>query len=255
MRVHILGSGTSTGVPVIGCTCEVCQSSDPKNKRTRASIAVVVDEDRRFLIDTAPEMRLQILAAGIPSINAVLYTHMHADHTQGFDDLRAFYFKKRQTIPTYLLAEYEDEFRRRFAYAFEETGYLGAKPQIDLRFIPEKKFVIDEVEIEPIVLPHGHVRSCGFRFGEFAYVTDFKGFSKAQIAAWRGKVKVMVASGIHFREHGTHSVIPETLDLFAQLGVEKGVISHLSHEVEHTRDRSRLPRCVEFAYDGMVIDL
>jgi len=255
MKVHILGSGTSTGVPVIGCDCPICQSSDPQNQRTRASIAVCVDQNRCFLIDTAPEMRLQVLRAGISDISAVLYTHMHADHTQGFDDLRAFFFKKREPLPTYLLAEYEAEFRARFAYAFENTGYHGAKPQIDLKTIPAGPFTVEGVSIEPIVLPHGNVRSCGFRFGNFAYATDFKGFSKDQVAAWRGKVKLMVASGIHFREHGTHNVIPETLDLFARLEVETGVISHLSHEVDYQRDLSRLPSNVKFAYDGMVIDL
>ena len=256
MRVVILGSGTSAGVPVLGCTCEVCRSTDPKSKRTRASIFVECSPKQRLLIDTAPEMRLQMLAAGLSRADAVLYTHMHADHTHGFDDLRAFYFHEKSPVPVYLLERYQDEMRQRFSYAFRDTGYIGTKPQIELHTIPENaSFSAAGQSIESIVLPHGNVVSAAFLIGNFAYATDFKAFSAAQIKAWRGRIDTMVASGIHFGQHPTHSVIPETLALFEALQVRRGILSHLSHDVDHDRDQKRLPPNISFAYDGMIIDL
>jgi phosphoribosyl 1,2-cyclic phosphate phosphodiesterase len=216
---------------------------------------ITTAKGQHLLVDTAPELRLQILQAGIRSVEAVLYTHMHADHTHGFDDLRAFFFKSHEPVHVYLLPQYREELKQRFAYAFQDTGYLGTKPQIEVHDIPRQPFAIGESLIEPVVLPHGNVESCAFRVGRFAYATDFKEFSPDQIAAWRGKVDVMVASGIHFGQHRTHSTIPETLALFAELGVKQGYITHLSHEVDQERDAHRLPDNVKLAYDGMVIDL
>lgn len=256
MKVVVLGSGTSTGVPVIGCECEVCQSKAERNQRTRASLAVTSSSGATTLvIDTATEFRLQVLRAGIKKVDAVLYTHIHADHCHGFDDLRAFSFREKKVIPCFLGVDHEQEFRARFQYAFDDTGYNGSKPQITLERIPEGPFQIGDLSIDPIILPHGHVRTWGFRIGNFAYATDFKTFSEDQIARWRGKIKTMVASGIHFGRHSTHSVIPETIELFRRLDVQHGVITHLAHEIDYLRDGERLPSHVEFAYDGMTIDV
>lgn len=254
MRVHILGSGTSSGVPVIGCHCSVCKSSDPKNQRTRASIAIEND-GRTLMIDTSPEMRLQVLRSGIEQIDGLLYSHMHADHTAGFDDLRAFFFKSRRPLDCYLLPEYFDELKTRFRYAFVDTGYYGLTPQVNLHAIPEAAFSFAGFDIEPVRLMHGNVPSCGFRVGRFAYVTDFKHFPQQTIAQWRGKIDVMVASGIHFGTHSTHSVIPETLQLFDDLGVKRGIISHLAHDVDYVAHKALLPDSREYAFDGMTIDL
>jgi phosphoribosyl 1,2-cyclic phosphate phosphodiesterase len=256
MKVVILGSGTSTGVPVLGCSCPVCKSHDPKDQRTRASLALLHENGKNIVIDTGPEFRLQLLRAGIGDLDAVLYTHTHADHCHGFDDLRAFSFNPhRKTIDCYLLPEHMADFKERFKYAFETTGYEGAVPMTRLKEIPCDTFLVSELEIEPVKLPHGHMTTCGFRIGNFAYATDFKGFPEDVIKQWRGKVDFMVASGIHFGQHKTHNVIPETLTLFERLGVKRGWISHLSHKVDYKRDRSRLPAHVDFSYDGMVIDL
>jgi phosphoribosyl 1,2-cyclic phosphate phosphodiesterase len=254
MRVHILGSGTSSGVPVIGCHCSVCKSKDPKNHRTRASIAIS-EAGRTIMIDTAPEMRLQVLRAGIDEIDGLLYSHMHADHTAGFDDLRAFYFKSRRALECYLLPEYFEELRTRFRYAFVDTGYYGLTPQVNLHAIPDKSFQLAGFDIEPVRLTHGNVPSCGFRVGRFAYATDFKNFPQETIKAWRGKIDVMVASGIHFGTHKTHSVIPETLQLFDDLAVKRGIISHLAHDVDYVEHAALLPDFAEYAFDGMTIDL
>lgn len=254
MKVYILGSGTSTGVPVIGCDCEVCTSKDVKDKRTRASI-LIEDGDFRLLVDTSPEMRLQLIGSGIDRVDAVLYTHLHADHSAGFDDLRAFWFYSREKLPVYLLPEYEEELRTRFSYAFNDTGYLGATPQVALHRIDSGSLEIAGRKIDALTLEHGNVRSCGIRMGNFAYATDFKKFTEADIERWRGRVDVMVASGIHFREHRTHSVIPETLELFDRLEVKKGIISHLSHEVSYLKHSQQMPPGRSLAYDGMIIDL
>lgn len=254
MRAIILGSGTSTGVPVIGCSCSVCQSNHPRNQRTRASVAVQAAGET-LLIDTSPEMRLQVLAAGIKRVAAVFYTHLHADHVHGFDDLRAFYFTNRQALDIYLLPELIPELKARFHYAFEDTGYRGAVPHVRLHPMPEEEFTVGPFRVEPIRLPHGHVTSCGFRFENFAYATDFKHFPPTIIERWRGKIHSMVASGIHFGQHPSHSVIPETVALFENLRVKRGVLSHLSHEVDYVEHSAHLPPYVELGFDGMTIDL
>lgn len=253
MRIRILGSGTSTGVPIIGCHCEVCRSQDPKNQRTRASILIDYDKTRRFLVDTSPELRLQLLAAGVDKLTAVFYTHMHADHTQGFDDLRALFFKNKDRLPLYMASYYEQEFLRRFSYAFEDTGYQGAVPQVYIQPLTAGRYELEGVQVECVELPHGHVKSMAYRWGSFAYATDFKSFPESAIQAWSGKIDTMVASGIHFREHATHSNIYETLKLFEMLKVRRGFISHLSHEVNYLKDKIKLPDYVDFAYDGLAI--
>lgn len=256
LTVTILGSGTSTGVPVIGCRCAVCKSPDPKNNRTRAAVMITDAAQRHIIIDTGPEFRLQMLREDVSSLEAVLYTHLHADHCHGFDDLRAFYFQSGKPINCYLTQELIDEMKIRFAYAFEKTGYLGTRPQVDIHVVKDyQPFTIGDVEVESFGVEHGDVTTSVFRLNRFAYATDFKRFTERQIQAWRGKISVMVASGIHFGAHKTHSVIPETLELFKQLGVERGVITHLSHDVDYLRDAGRLPDNVVFAYDGMRIDV
>ena len=254
MKVIILGSGTSSGVPVIGCHCPVCLSLDSRNRRTRASLAIQ-SGTQTLLIDTSPEMRLQVLAAKIDTIEAVLYTHIHADHSQGFDDLRAFYFKSKRSIDCFLMQEFHADFKQRFRYAFEDTGYLGAKPQIQLKAMPNQLFKLGPWDIEPVRLPHGNITTCGFRFGNFAYATDFKGFPEEIKQRWKGKIDTMVASGIHYGQHPSHSVIPETLELFQQLEVRRGIISHLAHDIDYVINSKNLPSHVEFAFDGMTIDL
>lgn len=254
MKAVLLGSGTSTGVPVIGCRCSVCTSQHPRNQRTRASVAVQSDE-QTILIDTSPEMRLQLLSADIRRLRAVVYTHLHADHVHGFDDLRAFYFKNHKPLDVYLLPELIPEMKTRFAYAFEATGYQGAVPQVILHPIPEGPFTIGPFEVDPIRLPHGHVTTCGFRFENFVYATDFKAFPQKGIERWRGRVDTMIASGIHFGQHPSHSVIPETLKLFEDLAVRRGILSHLSHDVDYAKHAHLLPPYAEFGFDGMTIDL
>jgi len=254
MEVTILGSGTSTGVPIIACPCEVCASDDPKNKRFRSSILVQdLSSSFRLVIDTSPDFRSQILSNNIKSLDAVLYSHNHADHTNGFDDLRVFYFFNKKKIQCWIAEKYYQEFKNRFSYAFNNTGYQGTTPQVELKTIPEQAFQVGPWKIESFPLPHGNIDSWAFKIGDFVYATDFKNFTEQAFQAWRGKIHTMVASGVRFTEHPSHSSVLETADLFRKLGVKKGYISHLSHEVEHQRDSSRLPKNTYFAYDGLKI--
>ena len=254
-KVVILGSGTSTGVPVVGCSCEVCRSEDPYDKRTRCSILLELTNDKRIVVDTSPEFRLQLLANKIDRIDAVLYTHTHADHCHGFDDLRVFSFFRKDPLPVFLAPDHATEIRERFHYAFENTGYEGATPQLQLHEIGKDTFDVLGLPVEPVYLPHGGVTTTAYRFGDFAYATDFKGFPPEVLAKWQGRVPTMVASAIRYRPHSTHSNIPETLDLFAKLGVKQGFLTHLSHDVGYGRDSGKLPPGAALAYDGMVIDL
>lgn len=254
-HVTVLGSGTSMGVPVIGCKCAVCLSSNPHNKRFRSSLLLTTTSGKHIVFDTSPEFRLQMLAAGVSKLQHVIYTHTHADHCHGFDDLRGIYFSHHLPIHCYLQAEDLADLKTRFAYAFEEGGYLGEKPKIQLHEIKLQPFDIEGLEFDPVLLPHGGSNTLAFRVGRFAYATDFKAFPPRDIDHWKGKVDVMVASGLRHRAHNTHSTVGETLELFAKLGVQRGVITHLSHEIDHEIHSKELPPHVSFAYDGMRVDL
>ncbi|MBF0440943.1 MAG: MBL fold metallo-hydrolase [Oligoflexales bacterium] len=255
MRVVILGSGTSTGVPVIGCSCSVCRSKEDRNKRTRSSIALLDENGNWIVVDTTPEFRLQALSAGINNLKYVIYTHLHADHCAGFDDLRAYSFTSQDVINCYLDSENKSEFLERFSYAFKDTGYIGMKPVVNLLEIPYSFFKVGALTIEPIRLPHGNLMTVGLKIGRFVYATDFKTFPSDVMDRVTGNVDIMVASGIHFGSHLAHSVIPETIELFKKIGVKRGILTHLSHEVDYYRDCDKLPEFVEFAYDQMVIDV
>ncbi|MCB9229715.1 MAG: MBL fold metallo-hydrolase [Deltaproteobacteria bacterium] len=256
LTITILGSGTSTGVPLIGCDCDVCTSNNPKNHRTRASLLITrKDTGEHLVIDTGPDFRQQMLRANVRKLSHVLYTHTHADHSHGFDDLRVFCFKNKEAIDCYLPEEMIEEFRTRFSYAFHDTGYPGTPPRVSLHPIPEQLFHVMGLPIEAVRLPHGAVNTAGFRLGRFAYCTDFKHFPSEILNQWRGKVDTMIASGVHFHEHKTHSNVQETIQLFHELRVRQGIITHLAHQVEFERDSANLPENILFAYDGLRLNV
>lgn len=208
-----------------------------------------------IVIDTAPEFRLQMLRHGVRRLENVLYTHCHADHVHGFDDLRAFYFGEGKPVTCHVPSEHVAEFRQKFSYVFEETGYIGTKPQVRMELVSDLSFRIAGVDVEPVRMAHGNVITTGYRFGSFAYITDFKWLSEQVIERWQGQIELMVASGIRRGGHPTHSCIDETLALFDRLKVKKGVITHLSHEVDYDEESSKLPPDAALAYDGMVLEL
>lgn len=253
--VKIMGCGTSTGVPVLGCVCPVCTGGNPRNQRWRASIALWGPSNIPVVIDTGPEFRLQALRAGISSLQHVIYTHLHADHCHGFDDLRGLYFNSQKKIECWIHPELIKELKLRFHYAFEDTGYLGGRPDIVLRELPSPSgvFEIAGMETETFLAPHGNAMTNVFRFGPFAYATDFKSLSDETIRNWRGKIHTMIASGLRWRDHKTHSTISETIDLFNRLHVERGIITHMNHEIDYDTESKKLPSGVELAFDGMEI--
>jgi phosphoribosyl 1,2-cyclic phosphate phosphodiesterase len=254
--VTVLGSGTSTGVPVVGCDCEVCVSKNTKNQRSRASILLKDKSGELLVVDTGPDFRTQALAAGIRRLRHVFYTHIHADHCHGFDDLRAFYFHSGQSVTCHVPRTFEAEFRSRFRYAFENTGYQGTAPQVEIQPFEPGPLHVGPFSLEVAMFPHGNVHTAGFRWGRFAYVTDFKSFPNDVMTRWAGSIDVMVASGNNFDlTHPTHSTVQETAEIMQKLGVKRGAIGHLSHDVDYRMHNSGLPEGVELAYDGMSIDL
>lgn len=256
IKITILGSGTSTGVPVIACSCDVCRSPNPYNKRTRASIMLTdLETGKNLIIDTSPDFRAQVLRHQVKHLDYVLFTHTHADHCHGLDDLRAFYFFHKKPVECWIAQRHMDELRSRFSYVFHDTGYIGTKPQIILNELPEKAFSLLDLDVESFELTHGNGKTSAFRFGSFAYATDFRGMPRDLIDSLKGKIKVFIASGIGFKEHPTHNSVPETVQLFKDLAVSKGIITHLSHGVDYERDKGKIPHGVEYAYDGMEFTL
>ncbi|MGE3273234.1 MAG: MBL fold metallo-hydrolase [Chloroflexota bacterium] len=252
MRLTILGSGSSHGVPVIGCTCETCTSSDPRNQRTRASALIEV-KGRTFLVDTGPEMRVQALRAGLGRVDAVLYTHFHADHVHGIDDVKAFNDKLGGVLPCYGNAQTNQVLRERFDYVFVGTPWIGLIPHITFDVV-EEPFELMGVPITPVDLQHGRIRSCGWRIGGLAYLTDTNGIPESSMALLHD-LDLMVIDGLRPRPHPTHFSIDEAVAVARDLRPRATLLTHLNHDVEHTRESANLPPGVSLAYDGLVIDL
>lgn len=252
MRLTILGSGSSHGTPVIGCTCKTCTSDDPRNQRMRASALVEV-HGRSFLIDTGPELRVQALRAGIRRVDAVLYTHFHADHVHGIDDVKAFNAVLGGPLPSYGNAETGAILQRRFDYAFAGTPWVGLIPHLTYEVVDDP-FELLGVPITPVDLQHGRIRSCGWRIGGLAYLTDTNGIPAASLERLGG-LDVLILDGLRERPHPTHFSIGEATAVARDLRPRQTLFTHLSHEVEYTRVSAMLPPGVGLAYDGLVLEL
>lgn len=257
MRLTFLGTGTSFGVPQIGCACRVCHSADPRDRRTRTG-AVVEAGGRRLLIDTPPELRLQLLGAGIDSVDAVLYTHEHADHTHGIDDLRMFSLKERASLPLYGPQETVDHLARSFRYIFDDDikAFTGtSKPRLSLHTLSAGQVIsVADFEILPLAFEHGHCRVFGYRIGPLAYVTDVKAVPEAQRRQLAG-VDVLVLNALWWRSHPTHLSIDEAIETARAIGARKTLLTHLTHETGHIELLERLPEGVEPAYDGLTVEI
>lgn len=249
----ILGSGTSYGVPMIGCDCAVCRSPDPRNKRTRAS-ALVRIEDTSFLIDTSTDLRAQALRHGIREVDAVLYTHSHADHLHGIDDLRSFSARRRRPVPAYGDARTMSFIRQHYGYIFSDVRFeLGwGIPRIELHVI-EGPTLICGVEVIPVPLVHGGRPVLGYRIGSMAYLTDCNGIPPSSWPLLDG-LEVLVIDGLRPRPQPTHFCISEALDVVARLHPRRAWITHLTHDVEHAAVEATLPDGVRLAYDGLEVE-
>lgn len=261
LSVTFLGTGTSTGIPMIGCDCAVCRSSEPKNKRMRPSIVVRAEGESgpTILVDTTPEMRLQMLRAGIESIDAVLMTHTHADHIFGMDDIRQFNWRTGRVMPIYGTAETLDHLRRVFDYCFKETQKGGGKPQLDLREIrPYEPFAIDGLTINPLVVLHGRLPVIAYKFGDrFTYVTDVSQIPDETRPHLRD-LDALVLGTVRRDPHPTHFGLYQAVAEVTDLAPRRAFFTHLSHHFDHdeiSAEMAALPEPIELAYDGLRLDI
>ena len=253
LRVIILGTGTSHGVPMIGCDCQVCTSADPRDKRTRPSIVVQLN-DTSILIDTTPELRIQCLACNVTRVDAVLYTHHHADHVTGLDDLRRFNYLKKSSLTCYADAPTAGEIRRMFAYAFEHLpDYPSSKPQLELATI-ESPFTVEGIPVVPIPLFHGEMPILGFRIGSFAYCTDCSRIPESSFTLLDG-VEVLILDALRRRPHATHFNLEQAVEAARRVGARETYFTHIAHDLAHEPTNAELPRGMALGYDGQIIEL
>ena len=249
MKIIILGSGTSTGVPMVGCRCPVCSSDDPRDKRTRASILVETG-GKYILVDTSTDLRKQAIREGIPQIDAVLFTHSHADHIHGIDDLRGFHFIHQRVIPCYGGRETIDAIAGNFSYIFKGMETAGYAPLLEPHVVDDRLELFG-CAIDPIPLRHGTMPATGYRFDDMAYLTDCSEIPDHSLAKLTG-LKLLIIDALRYTPHPNHFNIEGALKMVEKLRPERAVLTHLTHEVPY-RDGEKLPPGAEFAYDGMTI--
>jgi phosphoribosyl 1,2-cyclic phosphate phosphodiesterase len=253
-RVTFLGSGTSAGVPMIGCACATCQSTDPHDKRLRPSIHLVVEDGPSILVDTSTDLRQQALTHGVARVDAILFTHPHVDHILGLDEVRRFNYLQRRAIPAYADASTARDLRRTFHYVFDPPAEKGGGvPQIDLRLI-EGAFDVHGVRVLPVPLLHGARQILGFRFGTFAYLTDCNRIPEESWALLAG-LDTLVLDALRHRPHPTHFTVAEALEVITRLQPRQTYLTHMCHDLPHAETNDSLPPGVELAYDGLKFDI
>lgn len=256
MKVTLLGTGTSVGVPRIGCSCPVCQSRDPRNKRLRCSVLLEYGRnaaDAAILIDTTPDLRTQALRYGMNRLDAVLFTHGHADHLHGLDDVRCFCFDRNQPLPCYGDKRTLDRIRRVFDYAFD-SPYAHSLPQLDLRRIDHfEPLNLIGLRVQPITVMHGSLPVLAFRMGDFAYVTDCNAIPADSMDQLRD-LDTLILDALRPKEHPTHFSVAQALEVVTELKPRRAYFTHVAHELDHHSTNQSLPAGVELAYDGLVLD-
>ena len=263
MRVTVLGSGTSHGVPSIGCDCAVCRSSDPKDRRTRPSIFIELDAPapsafagavRAILVDTSTDLRAQALANDVRRVDAILFTHSHADHVFGLDDVRRYNQMQQGVIPCFADADTLDGLRRMFAYVFEPPRQKGGGiPQL-ASFRIAGPFSLGGVEIVPVPLFHGRLPVLGFRIGAFAYLTDC---NRIPDHAWPllDGVRTVIIDALRRRPHSTHFSVDEAIAAVSRMRADRAYFTHVCHDLGHAATNAQLPAGMELAYDGLVLEI
>jgi len=248
MRVIILGCATSTGVLIVGCGCGVCTSENPKNKRTRCSVFIEAN-NTNILIDTAPDLRFQALRHGITLINGVLYTHSHADHTHGIDDLRTYNFINRMTIPCYGNALTINNLKNNFAYIFDGIYSAGGKPKLVLNEVHDD-FELNGVKITPIDINHADWVILGYRIGAVAYLTDCSGIPDYSYDKLQN-LDLLIIDALRPSPHAAHFSVEQAVEQIERIKPKKAVLTHMGHELDYDILQSRLPHNIMPAYDGM----
>lgn len=250
LELTILGSGTSTGIPVIGCDCPVCRSESPYNRRTRCS-ALLSWQDKQILFDTSTDFRYQALREGLKKVDAVLFTHAHADHVHGIDDLRVFTTRGKDAIPIHGSTATLDVIRQVFSYIFADDPEPGFVPKLETVEV-HTPFELFGLKIEPIPLEHGSFPCQGYRIGPLAYLTDCNGIPP-QAREQLDDLELLVLDGLRLKPHATHFNIAQAVMAAQEIGAKRTLLTHLSHEVDHERHGSELPEGIELAHDGQKI--
>jgi len=263
-RVTVLGSGTSHGVPAIGCDCAVCRSNDPNDRRTRPSILIELPSSgdgraytrdvRSILVDTSTDLRNQALVHNVRRVDAILFTHTHADHVFGLDDVRRFNQMQKAPIPCYADRDTAGTLRQMFRYIFEQPEQRGGGlPQISLFHIAGP-FTLGDVDIVPVRVMHGRLPVLGFRIGSFAYLTDCNHIPDESWPLLHG-VRTVILDALRHRPHSTHFSVSEAIAVVQKLGAERAYFTHICHDLPHAETCAQLPRGIELAYDGLVLEI
>lgn len=253
IHITVLGSGTSAGVPTVGCACEVCASTDPHDNRLRPSILIRY-AGHSVLVDTSPDFRTQALRAHIERVDAILFTHSHADHILGLDDVRPFNYRQRQAIPVYASSETLEAIRRVFRYAFEPGPNDSAVPKLLLHSLNGEPFQLFGLEFTPVPLMHGKTEVLGFRFGAAAYLTDHSDIPEESKTKLHG-LDVLFLDALRHRPHPTHSTVERSLQWVEELKPRRAFFTHICHDLPHEQTEAALPPHVHLAYDGLEIDV
>lgn len=251
LKITFLGTGTSSGVPMIACPCDVCSSADKKDKRLRSSI-LVQSTTTTFVVDTTPDFRYQMLRAGVKKLDAVLFTHPHKDHIAGLDDVRAFNYFQQKPMDVYANSLTEEAIKREFAYAFSDKKYPGI-PSLNLITIDETPFQIGDIPVTPVLVWHLKMPVLGFRFGNFTYITDANRIDDEEKEKIKGS-QTMVLNALRKEKHISHFTIDEAIVLVNELAVPRAYFTHISHQLgRHREVNALLPKGIELAWDGLEI--
>lgn len=251
--ILVLGSGTSVGVPMVGCRCRVCTSADPRDKRLRPSVLLRLDQ-HRVLIDTSPDFRYQALRFGIDRIDAILYTHAHADHILGLDDVRPFNFMQKGDIPIYASSDSLKVIQRTFEYVFDAAPSESSRPRLSMHCFESEPIQLAGIEFEPIRALHGRGTVYGFRFGDCAYLTDHSDIPVDSRDRLIG-LDVLFLDALRHNPHPTHSTVEESIKTVADLRPRRAYFTHISHDLLHASVEAKLPANVHMAYDGLEIPI
>lgn len=252
VKLEFLGTGTSQGVPVLGCNCGVCRSDDPKDKRLRSSVLVTVN-GVRLVVDTGPDFRQQMLRSNNEDCDAVLFTHEHMDHVAGLDDIRAINFQQRKNMPIFGSKSVGDALKRIYFYAFQDNPYPGA-PVIQFNEIENRPFEVNGVKVIPIAVKHANMSVFGFRFGNLTYITDAKVIDDLEKEKIRGS-KVIIINALRRKEHHSHMNLEQALEFMDDMKPERGYFTHISHLLgTHESVEQELPANIRLAYDGLIVE-
>lgn len=253
MKITFLGTGTSQGIPIIGCKCKVCDSVNPKDKRLRSSIMIEVNE-KRFVIDTGPDFRQQMIRERVDKIHAVIYTHEHRDHVAGLDDLRAFNFIMKKKMDLYSTEHVQKAIHEQFGYVFNEKKYPGL-PEVALHTIENKPFIIEGIKFIPILVKHMHLDVMGFRIGNFTYITDANFIPEQEKKKIYGS-EILVLNALRKEKHPSHFTLDEAIAQVQELKPKKAYFIHMSHQIGlHEEVDDELPHNIHLAFDGMKLKI